>query len=748
LPKVTPIPAEVVRRYKLDTAFYQKHVDYKGFSILSSASVSDAALLEAHSLINELLGQREDILKALIGEGCRFMVMAPTEMTTDVPEQRHMDKAYWDRRARGLGGKLSSCGEENLLNLKGDRYRFENILIHEFNHAIHQQGLRVVDPTFDKRLRETYKKAMGKGLWKGTYVATDPSEYWAEGAQAYFDCMRPQFGANTREKLQKYDPDLFALVDEVYKQSKFRYVRYDHRNPAAAVEQTAPGSKAGPELIGSFDGLGDGFQGPQGTAQLRNPSDNSLAVGRDHIVQLVNSKMAVFTKKGAKYPTTGQVLYGPVNTGHVFKGFGAFGDLNNGDAVVRYDQLADRWLIVMPIFRRLPFKTNAAPGKSGGPVERSLPGVEGQPGPARPLSPPVAGEKPSPPRFAMAGEAGSYAICYAISTGPDPLGSYYRYMFERPLLPDYPRPAVWPDGYYVTTSTSDNLTQRHVYVADRARMLRGEPATEQGFIVDGVVFPLCADLDGRQLPPPGAPNILMTIGGAQLKGIVADDVVYWWNHHVDWDDPSRSRLTGPVKIAVAPYGYLGGGQLTRTVPQPGATQKLDTQGDKLMSRLVYRHIGDREMLVAAHAVKSTAGGGGIRWYEFRLDGDRNVRLHQQGTYALDADYRWMPCPAVDALGNIGIGYSFGGAAHFPGQRFVGRHAADLLGRLTLREVALAEGQAAQNTTFRWQDYSQTAVDPVDDMTIWYVGDYLKKGATRYATRIGVFRLSPVPTGRY
>jgi alpha-glucosidase len=239
-PKVTAVPEAVVKKYKLDTSFYKKHVDYKGFSILGSDKVSDAALLEARYLIDQLLGRREDILKALIADGCRFMVMAPTEMTTDVPEQRHMNKAYWDRRARGLGGKLSSCGEENLLNLRGDRYRQENILIHEFNHAIHQRGLRRVDPTFDKRLREAYKRAMDKGLWKGTYVATDPSEYWAEGAQAYFDCMRPQYGANTREKLQKYDPDLFALVDEVYKQSKFRYARYDRRHPPAGKEQPPP----------------------------------------------------------------------------------------------------------------------------------------------------------------------------------------------------------------------------------------------------------------------------------------------------------------------------------------------------------------------------------------------------------------------------------------------------------------------------------------------------------------------------
>lgn len=228
-PIVTAIPDDVVKRYRLDTDFYKKHIDYKGFSILSSAKVSDAGLLEARYLIDRLLGDRPDILAAMIKSGCRFMVMAPTEMTTDVPEQRSWEKEYWDKRARGMGGKLSSCGEENLLNLKGDRYNRENILIHEFNHAIHQQGLRAVDPTFDGRLRETYKKAMAKELWKDTYSATNHSEYWAEGVQAYFDCMRPQYGANTREKLEKYDPDLFKLVDEVYKQSKFRYVRYDQR---------------------------------------------------------------------------------------------------------------------------------------------------------------------------------------------------------------------------------------------------------------------------------------------------------------------------------------------------------------------------------------------------------------------------------------------------------------------------------------------------------------------------------------
>jgi hypothetical protein len=516
---------------------------------------------------------------------------------------------------------------------------------------------------------------------------------------------------------------------------------------SASVEQTQQGTKGALEIVASFDGLGDGFKGPQGTGTFRNPSDNSLAVGPDHIVQVVNSKMAVFSKKGKRFDATGQVLYGPVNTGNVFKGFGEFGDINNGDAVVSYDQLADRWLVVMPMFRRLPFKKNDPAGKSGGPVQLSLRGVEGQPGAAIPLHIPAADQKPGQKggKGAKAAE-GSFAMCYAVSTTSDPIGSYYRYMFERPLFPDYPRPAVWPDGYYVTSSTSDNMIQRQAYVVERAKMLKGEDATEQGFIIDDVVFLLNADVDGKQIPPPGAPNIMMTVGGAQLKGIVEDDGIYWWKYHVDWTDPAKTKLDGPVKIAVAPYHYLGEGQLTECVPQPDTKRKLDVQGDKLMARLVYRRIGDRESIVGAQSVKTAKGGGGIRWYEFRLDDKRNVKLYQQGTYAPDGFYRWMPSPAMDAKGNIGIGYSFGGTPHFPGQRFAGRLADDPLGVLTQREVVLAEGQASQSYTNRWQDYSQTAIDPSDDLTIWYVGDYIKKGATNYSTRIGAFRLGEKKIG--
>jgi hypothetical protein len=530
---------------------------------------------------------------------------------------------------------------------------------------------------------------------------------------------------------------------------------------AKEIEQTSNGTRPPALLVASFDGLGADFVGPQGNAYFSNPSDNSLAVGPNHIVQIVNSRMAIYTKKGKLFGTTGKVLYGPVGTNNVFRGFsGGCEARANGDAVVRYDQLANRWLIVMPIFRRLPLREHepAAP-VSGGPAVVSEERHPGQPGApvrlyeppheeARPIGPPDSTERERI-RAESQREKGSYGMCYAVSTGSDPFGPYYRYEFTRPLFPDYPRPAVWPDGYYVPTSTGDEVIQKHVCAVDRARMLAGKPASEQCVVVDGVNFLNPVDLDGRQLPPKGSPSIVLAGGGTQLKKVMEDSAIYAWKMHVDWSHPEDTKLTGPERIATAPYHYLCDGQLTNCVPQPGVQRRLDAQGDKLMARVVYRRIGKQESIVAVHSVNTSAGGGGVRWYELRLDSRRNPKLYQEGTYAPDAPrgaFRWMGSPAMDARGNIGIGYSFGDSADFVGQRFAGRLASDPKGVLNVGEAVLAEGGAAQTNTLRWEDYSQTAVDPSDDCTIWYVGDYYKPNATRYSSRIGGFRF-PGCSGR-
>jgi hypothetical protein len=526
----------------------------------------------------------------------------------------------------------------------------------------------------------------------------------------------------------------------------------------ASVEQTEEGTKPAAKLVDSFDGMGVGFQGPQGAYEGRNPSDNSLAVGPDHIVQTVNSRLAIFSKQGARFAETGRPLYGPVNTNMVFAGLGGpCQSHNNGDAVVRYDQLASRWLITMPIFTRLPpaeiggrppIATPAPAGQLAAPGQASSPGAavplpSNPPIPPAPATPQGRGQRgqpqtPPPP--------GTYAMCYAISTGADPMGPYYRYAFERPLFPDYPRPAVWSDGYYVPTSSSDNrisdtiATQKHACVVDRASMLKGQPASEQCQVVLNVNFLNNADIDGTATPPDGAPNVMIAAGGTQLDSVFEADTIDTWQFHVDWKTPANTSLIGPTKISVAPYHYLCNGQLTNCVPQPGTDRGLDAQGDKVMSRVVYRRIGDRETIVAVHSVNTTAGGGGVRWYEFVLDRSRALSLSQQGTYAPDGYFRWMASPAIDRFGNIGIGYSFGGTPHFAGQRFAGRERDDPPGVLTLKEAVLAAGAASQTATLRWEDYTTTAIDPSDDCTIWYVGDYLRKDATTYSTRIGAFRM--------
>ena len=90
-----------------------------------------------------------------------------------------------------------------------------------------------------------------------------------------------------------------------------------------AVEQRTQGTRPAAVVMASFDGMGFGFMGPQGPGRGGNPSDNSLAVGPNHIVQIVNgSGIAIFSKKGEMFDTTGKVLYGAVPSKSVFKGFG------------------------------------------------------------------------------------------------------------------------------------------------------------------------------------------------------------------------------------------------------------------------------------------------------------------------------------------------------------------------------------------------------------------------------------------
>ena len=263
------------------------------------------------------------------------------------------------------------------------------------------------------------------------------------------------------------------------------------------VVQTTPGIDSPPPVGVGFEGVGQGFSGPNGSFIVTSaPPDPNGAVGPNHFVELVNQSFAVFNKSGTP-------VYGPVPTNTLWGGFGGGCQTNDdGDGTVVYDKLADRWIIQQ-------FSVSTTP----------------------------------------------YLECVAVSTSGDPTGSYARYSFSYSDFPDYPKLGVWPDAYYVTFNMFHNNSFRGPQVCawDRARMLQGLSATQQCFQLSSIYGGLLpADLDGSTAPPSGAPNDLVSFGTNSLL---------LWRFHADWTTPGNSSLSGPTTIPVAAFSPAcsGGG---------------------------------------------------------------------------------------------------------------------------------------------------------------------------------------------
>jgi hypothetical protein len=481
---------------------------------------------------------------------------------------------------------------------------------------------------------------------------------------------------------QDVSPPLRTIVPG--KASRKRHLMDEHELPSpistgardTVVQSSTSVSSAAPTAGAGFEGLGTGLAGATVNSA---PPDPNGDVGPNQYVQIVNTQFAVFSK-------TGSVLYGPANTATLWQGFGGGCETNNdGDATVKYDRLADRWVISQ-------FSVSTTP----------------------------------------------YLQCVAVSTTGDPTGSYYRYSFNygNVAFPDYPKLGVWPDAYYTTFNIFNNgssFAGAKVCAFDRAKMLTGAAATQQCFNTSasyGGLLP--SDLDGSTPPPAGSPNYVLNFGTSQLN---------LWKFHVDWTTPASSTFSGPTSIPVAPFAAAcnGGGTC---IPQSGTSNRLDSLADRLMYRLAYRNFGDHESLVVNHSV--TAGSSvGIRWYELRNPGGAPV-VYQQSTYAPDASYRWMGSAAMDGSGDIGLGYSVSSSTMKPAIRYTGRLATDPLNTLQA-ESTLIQGTGSQtggwfNPLHRWGDYSSISIDPTDDCTFWYTNEYLSaNGSFNWRTRIGSFK---------
>jgi len=214
--------------------FYSKCVYFRGIPIIGSSKVDDRAFRKIVETFTKMLANvPQTTTDFLVHSGSHYSIIASVEGQTDLPEYRSMrndPKTDWNKRARGLGGLITSGGEENILEYPNDRYRGESIYIHEFAHTLANFAFAKADPRFRIDLRDAYDKAMSEGLWKKTYSLTNRDEYWAEGVQMYFDCARSASPANgvhnevcNREQLKAYDPRLYELVDREFGGNPWRY---------------------------------------------------------------------------------------------------------------------------------------------------------------------------------------------------------------------------------------------------------------------------------------------------------------------------------------------------------------------------------------------------------------------------------------------------------------------------------------------------------------------------------------------
>ncbi|HKN51357.1 MAG TPA: hypothetical protein VJX66_02585, partial [Amycolatopsis sp.] len=253
------------------------------------------------------------------------------------------------------------------------------------------------------------------------------------------------------------------------------------------------------------------FEGIANSANPRlvSPPDPDGEVGPNHYVQLVNVEYAVYTKTGVR-------LAGPAQIGTLFAGFPVTDCAGfNGDAIVLYDQHADRWLIT---------------------------------------------------QFTVTGP--EFWNCVAISTGPDPTGTYFRYAFSTgPNFPDYPKYGVYPDSYFLSTrefAPDGTFFGIGAYALEKQRMLAGDPAARAiSFVLPPGDMPwltgdglLPTDWDGARPPAPGTPNWF--VGSQDNDGPLGApfDALNVFEFNVAWRPVPRATFGLAAQLPVAEFDSI------------------------------------------------------------------------------------------------------------------------------------------------------------------------------------------------
>jgi hypothetical protein len=466
-----------------------------------------------------------------------------------------------------------------------------------------------------------------------------------------------------------------------------------------------------PATISNFAGLGSSEACTGGSCGAGWPPDTVGDVGPSHYIEGVNTAFGIFSK------TTGTRL-AAFTFDSLWSGMGSTpcNGSNQGDPTVVYDPLSDRWIV-----------SDFAFGfdSSGNPVA-------------------------------------PYYECIAVSKSGDPVsGGWYLYPIPTdsgtagapPVgdLADYPKMGVWPDAIYMTANEFDgtgNFKGVGLWAFNRAQLESGtllqQVVVFAPYPANAIFGALPANLRGA-LPPGGTPEFIVSESVTQFAFDVRRFTVNWSAV------PPTGSLSAATKVSQTSYDYTGG----NVIPQPETANKLDSLIDRLMMQAQYRNISGIESLWVTHTVQSpnAAAPSGIQWAQLNVTGgsiSTTPVQEQIFTNGGDGLWRWMPSLAVDKSGNMAVGYSVSGpsAPNYPSIRYAGRLASDPLGQLSQGEATLQAGAGSQTNScagdpcVRWGDYTSMSVDPLDDCTFWYVGQYYEspaKGAAGdWQTRIGSF----------
>ena len=411
------------------------------------------------------------------------------------------------------------------------------------------------------------------------------------------------------------------------------------------------------------------------------PPDTDGDVGPNHYVQMINLVTTIYDKGG-------NVLLGPVPSNVFWDGFGGLCETTNqGDPIVLYDETADRWLVS---------------------------------------------------QFAFDDAFTVFSQCVAVSQTADPTGAYNRYEFSFNSIgfPDYPKHGVMSDSYTLMVNVFEAplffFSGTGLAALDRDAMLAGLPATMAYFGLGASEFGFVAgDIDGASVDM--NPTFATAMSNTSQFDI--------WEIDVDWSNPGAATISQVAAIPISSFDQeFCTASREACIPSPGGTS-YEVIADRLMHRLNIRDFGTHQSMVTTHTVDVGSGRAGIRWYEMRNTGS-GWSLYQEGTYGpSDGLHRWMGSAAINAAGDIAIGYSVSSSTVNPEIRFTGQTAASSgSGTLDVDETTIVTSSSSQTGTARWGDYSAMSVDPVDDR-FWYTTEYTSPNSTtsfHWGTRIASF----------